>query len=219
MTLYFCNSVVVSAHTYCFPSVHSSKPLQRHWSKQALKIVVWHNSFSIILLFQLDASFFKTKHFTDMLDDQKRQGVQAKCKRSRWDHWREGCPGDVAVPSTARTLSAMLILYIHACLPSWFKHPPLRNYLLDCEFSWPIHRSRCSQFFLSHICSHKHALQESTLLKQWGSIPLWVGIKWLVRVAPQNLIIPASAWTALMTRGSRQKITPSVNFFSLFWRS
>lgn len=148
MTLYFCNSVVVSAHTYCFPSVHSSKPLQRHWSKQALKIVVWHNSFSIILLFQLDASFFKTKHFTDMLDDQKRQGVQAKCKRSRWDHWREGCPGDVAVPSTARTLSAMLILYIHACLPSWFKHPPLRNYLLDCEFSWPIHRSRCSQFFL-----------------------------------------------------------------------
>lgn len=72
MTLYFCNSVVVSAHTYCFPSVQSSKPLQRHESKQALKIVVWHCSFSIILLYQLDASFVKTKHFTDMQDDQKK---------------------------------------------------------------------------------------------------------------------------------------------------
>lgn len=173
MTLYFCNSVVVSAHTYCFPSVQSSKPLQRHGSKQALKIVVWHCSFSIILLYQLDASFFKTKHFTDMQDDQKRQGVQAKCKRSRWDHWGEGCPGDVAVPSTARTLSAMLILHIHACLPSWFKHPPLRNYyLLDCEFSWPIHRFRCSQFFFNLIFALTSTLY--TLLKQWGSIPLWM---------------------------------------------
>lgn len=40
---------------------------------------------------------------------------------------------------------------------------------------------------------------------------------WVYPSGPMwNLIIPASVWTALMTPGPRQKITPSVNFFSHF---